>query len=62
MAEKTNKQPRALKRETADKAATVSIGLRVPASLRNRMQRLAETDGRTLNNWIVRQLETKVLK
>lgn len=49
----TARTPKALKAE----ATTVPLTLRIPASLKAKLLKLANADGRTLNNWILQQLK-----
>lgn len=55
-----SKWPRVRKgvgKETGKGPTTVAVTVRLPASLKNKCQAIANKDGRTLNNWILMQIK-----
>lgn len=51
-----NTGPRTPKALAAE-AGNVSLTIRIPATLKARLLKIANADGRTLNNWITQQLK-----
>ena len=39
---------------------TVAVTIRLPAALKDKCQRIANADGRTLNNWILQCVKERV--